>query len=124
MNLSFGLSAAIPEAVTTAWGARLIFPDDLLYDRQDMRGDDTKPLVAWLNGAGSGSGALRKALAQARKLSDHYKITRDGKQTVTLFSDKTGVIVACPNGSHGYLYVAAWLHNGEADKQPAAEFAA
>jgi hypothetical protein len=124
MKLEFGLSAAIPEAVTTAWGARLIFPDDLLFDRQDMHGDDVPALRGWLNGAGSSVGALRRALAEARRLADRYKLTRDGRQTVTLFRDKTGVVVACPNASAGYLYVAAWLHNGEADRQPAAEFGA
>lgn len=116
--LSFGLGAAVPDAVSTAWGARLIYPDDLVFDRQDMRGDDRAPLVAWLNDAG----ALRKALEASRALADRYKLSRDGAQQVTLYRDDTGVIVACPNSSHGYLYVAGWLHNGDPAKAAPAEY--
>jgi hypothetical protein len=29
--------------------------------------------------------------------------------TVTLFEDEDGIIVGNPQGSYGYLYVAAWL---------------
>lgn len=118
MQLSFGLSDAIPETVTTAWGARAIFPNDLVFDRQDMQGDDRQPLTHWLN-----SGALKKALETAGTLRSRYKISSDGAQRVILHSDKTGVIVASPRSSCGYLYIAAWLHDGAADKQPGADFA-
>jgi hypothetical protein len=30
LPLQFGLNAALPPGLTAAWGARLIFPDDLL----------------------------------------------------------------------------------------------
>lgn len=117
----FGLFNAVPETVAHAWGARLIYPDDLLHDRQGWKGEGPGPgeLVGWLNG-----GAIRKALDAARKLDKAYKLSRDGNQKVTLYRDEHGVIVACPNGSHGYLYVAGWLHEGEADRQPAPEFSA
>jgi hypothetical protein len=117
----FGLFQAVPAAVANAWGARLIYPDDLLHDRQGMTGgEEGRPeLIAWLNG-----GAIRAALANARKFDNAYKLSRDGAQQVVLHRDELGVIVACPNKSHGYLYVAGWLHQGEEDKQPAADFTA
>ena len=107
MNLQFGLSAVIPQAATTGWGARLIFPDEMLWDRQSFEGRDTpqgKKLHAWLNG-----GALKKALTAARRMSRHFTITPDSRQQVTLYEDAIGCIVGNPNASYGYLYVAGWL---------------
>jgi hypothetical protein len=123
MNLSFGLGHAVPEAVQSAWGARLIFPDDLLPDRQDLVvADDAEKaaLLAWLN-PGPVAG-IAKMKAKAREAADRYKLARHERKDVVLFKDDVGVIVGNPNASHGYLYVAAWLHNGEADKQPDASF--
>lgn len=117
MNLSFGLGDAVPAAVSTAWGARLIFPDDLLPDRQDVNGDDVAPLIAWLN-----DGALPKALSHARKLADAGKIRNSDSAGFTLYRDRRGVIVANAHASYGYLYVAAWLHEEEPTKQPAPEY--
>lgn len=117
---SWGLSSAIPHAVDAAWGARLIFPDDLVWDRQGAVGepDEIKQLVAWLNGGK----ALDKALKAARRAADRGELTRDGEQPVILHRDGAGVVVACPNRSHGYLYVSAWLHHADPAKQPPAEF--
>jgi hypothetical protein len=126
MNLSFGLSRAIPPGVSCAWGARFIYPDDLLWDRQDFvgEGDEKAALINWLNpGPGQGA-AIQKAKDAARKADQKWKLSRDGDQEVILHQDDKGVVVACPNKSHGYLYVAAWLHYEEADKQPAASFEA
>lgn len=120
VKLTFGLSAAVPEDVTTAWGARLIAPDDLLHDRQDLvaASDDAKAaLVAWLNGKVRGQGAISKALDYARenysKYGTKYAVTdisgREEEQH-TLYEDDRGIIVGNTNGSCGYLYVAAWLH--------------
>lgn len=113
MNLSFGLGHAVPEAVTSAWGARLIFPDDLVFNRQSAEGPQTGPLIAWLN-----DGPLRAALQAARKASDGRRLSPAGSDKVILYQDADGVIVGCPNASHGYLYVAGWLHGGDAAKQP------
>jgi hypothetical protein len=124
MNLSFGLSRAIPPGVSCAWGARLIYPDDLVFNRQDLvgEGDERKALIDWLNpGPGQGRG-IGKAQEAARLFDQRWKLSRDGGQNVILVQDEVGVVCACPNQSHGYLYVAAWLHHGEADKQPLSEF--
>ena len=104
-SLGFGLRT-LPDGVTVAWGARLIWPDDLLRDRQDMVGDETERerLSKWLNG-----GALGAALTEARRMADAYELKGSEDRTVTLFEDEQGVVQANPQASHGYLYVAAWL---------------
>jgi hypothetical protein len=104
VNLSFGLHRAIPEDVDTAWGARWIFPDDRVRDRQDLRGPAATELKNWLNG-----GAVLRAKANAREFAAQGIISSRSSETVTLFSDDRGVVVGNPNGSYGYLYVAAWL---------------
>ena len=107
MQLAFGLSRAIPDDVTTAWGARLIAPSDLLHDRQDLKAatDEAKQsLMVWLNGETRGQGALRQAL---NYLDAHY-MPQSGDVT-TLYEDDRGVIVGSTNQSHGYVYVAGWL---------------
>lgn len=110
--LQFGLTTALPDGITTAWGARLIFPDDLLHDRQSFPGMETEAggrLKDWLNKGG----ALREALAAARKMSKNFKLSPESRDIVTLFEDIVGRIDANPESSYGYLYVAAWLkHEG------------
>jgi hypothetical protein len=104
-TLAFGLRA-IPEGVACAWGARLIWPDDMVYDRQDNIGDegDRMMLHLWL-----GDGALKSALTEARRMADSYELRPSEDREVTLSEDETGVVKANPQCSHGYLYVAAWL---------------
>lgn len=100
-TLAFGYNAGIPDDVTTAWGARLIAPNDLLWDRQDLvaDGDDAKKtLVEWLNG-----GAIRAALDQLGKRG--YP---DGEPFV-VYEDERGRIVGNTNRSGGYVYLAGWL---------------
>lgn len=120
--LGFGLGSAVPDHAAAAWGARWIWPDDQLPNRQAVTGDEAavEPLLAWLN-----AGANRKARDAARRMAgldterrpgyrqrttarERLWTSRDDDQR-TLFEDATGVIVGCPNQSHGYLYVAAWL---------------
>lgn len=107
LQFSFGLHEAVPAEATAAWGARWIFPDDMLPDRQSFPGMDTpegQQLRTWLNG-----GALHKARTHARKLADQCGISHDSDKTVTLFEDETGKIVGNPRASYGYLYVAGWI---------------
>lgn len=105
MNLGFGYSAGVPEDVSTAWGARLIAPNDLLHDRQDLVAEnlmEKAKLVAWLNG-----GAIRKALFWlAQERAD--LVYRDGEEFV-VFEDPDGIIVGNTQQSGGYVYVAGWL---------------
>ena len=106
-RLNFGLNAAVPEGTAVAWGARLIFPDDLLWDRQSWIGDEDQraPTVEWLNG-----GALKSALARAREMAERGELVSSDSRPVVLHEDEQGTIAGDPRGSHGYLYVAGWLH--------------
>jgi hypothetical protein len=106
LKLAFGCVKALPEGTTTAWGARLIWPNDLVWDRQDMVGPEREELARWLN-----DGVLRSVL---RMLGEgRFDLRRDEDRTLTLYEDETGRVVGNPQGSHGYLYAAAWL-KGEA----------
>jgi hypothetical protein len=116
IGFQFGLSAVVPCGVDAAWGARLIYPAGLLYDRQGFHNWETpagEELKRWLNQ----EGALSKALTQARRAAKSGFIHPDGSGLVILFRDGRGIIVADPNRSYGYLYVAAWLHDGNPERQ-------
>ena len=92
------------------WGARFIFPDDMVYNRQGFNSLDEGELKAWLN-TGPGEGVNRIVLAgdAARQLAAEGKIRQSSEEVVTLFEDEQGIIRGNPNKSYGYLYVAAWL---------------
>ena len=109
-RLNFGLWYEVPEEVTAAWGARWIFPNDQLYDRQDIFGHNTemgKKLVAWLNA--DGAAHLCSARNNAKKMAQNRDLLQSGNQTIILFEDATGIIKGNPNASYGYLYVCAYL---------------
>lgn len=104
-RLGYGLRE-LPERVTSAWGARWIWPNDLVYDRQDWLGPPEAGLELqdWLN-----NGPLREARDRAAQMAQQYELRQTDDQTVTLFEDERGIIRANPQNSSGYLYVAAWL---------------
>src|SRR3954468_21677405 len=102
-SLKFGYGRGLPGGITCAWGARLIYPADLVHDRQDTIKDDIdkpKVLHEWLN-----SGPLKAALEKAalREVPAH------GSTEIVLYEDERGKILANPQASHGYLYVCAYL---------------
>lgn len=104
-QLTFGLGQEVPDEATAAWGARWIYPDQMLPDRQSFEGmktPDGENLKNWLNG-----GALEKAMKFARKSGG--KLHPTSHETVVLYEDNTGVIKGNPNASGGYLYVCAYL---------------
>src|SRR5262245_7583104 len=106
-SLAFGYNGGLPDGVKAAWGARFIFPDDLVYNRQDLIGADTedgKKLLDWLNG-----GALGAARAKARTMHVSSAETVE----VVLHEDETGIVLGNPQGSYGYLYVVAFLKEGQ-----------
>jgi hypothetical protein len=109
-RLSFGLWYEVPNEVTAAWGARWIFPNEQLYDRQDIFGHDTemgKKLIAWLNA--NGAEHLCSARNTAKKMAQNRDLLQSGNQTIVLYEDETGIIKGNPNASYGYLYVCAYL---------------
>jgi hypothetical protein len=52
---------------------------------------------------------LPAARAEARRQADRFELKSDAQHTVTLFEDERGIVLASPQASYGYLYVAAWL---------------
>lgn len=103
---AFGAVRHIPDEVTCAWGARFIWPDDLLWDRQDMVGSEANraELEAWLNDR-----ALAAARITAARMARTYELDQAAWRRVVLYEDGQGIIVGDPQASCGYLYVAAWL---------------
>lgn len=117
-ELSYGCRKAVPDGVRVVWGARLIAPADLLHDRQSWGGTEgselpehsshesgpRSALAAWLNG-----GALGRMLINLR--NEYGTGGWDGRSEDVrrLYEDEEGIIVGSPQGSHGYVYVAAWL---------------
>lgn len=115
MTLAFGCNRGLPDGVRCAWGARLIWPDQLLHDRQDLinRGTvmDKIDLVWWLNGPENTMGAIATALSYARSEAVQRELGGPaGEEIVAIYEDHRGKIVGSAQGSHGYLYVAGWLH--------------
>jgi hypothetical protein len=103
--LSFGLNEEIPAYATVYWGARWIFPNDMVHDRQDFIGfgtADGRRLQQWLDGQ---KGAIGKAMAAVAKSG----LRSDENRVVTLFEDETGIVKGNPKRSHGYLYVCGFL---------------
>lgn len=104
--LKWGLSEAVPTTATAAWGARMIYPNDLVNDRQHAVGEkpDIERLLAWLN-----HGALRDARIQLYEDDKAGKLSPSNTDTFTVYEDHEGIVVASPRGSYGHVYVAAWL---------------
>ncbi len=100
-----------PDDVQAVWGARLIWPNDLVYDRQDLaaHNDEAKlALIEWLND----DGILRKTLDRLGSINVRFEMgLMNNKQEdeVVIYEDAVGKIVGSPQASYGYLYVAAWL---------------
>ena len=108
VRLAYGYSPGVPEGVKTAWGARLIAPNDLVWDRQDLvaENDEAKAkLIAWLNGSPEGTGAILQM--RERLLELRYDLR--GDKEVVLIDDEHGRIVGNERNSGGYVYVAGWL---------------
>src|SRR4051794_4078536 len=97
-----------PSDVRAVFGARLIWPNDLLWDRQDLVAVDDEhkqALITWLNGPNRGDGALSKAL---KALKEPYSLglSPDGSDEAVIYEDDDGKIIGSAQSSHGYCYVA------------------
>lgn len=100
-----------PDDVDAVWSARLIWPDDLLPDRQDLqaRNDDAKDeLILWLNGVPAGQGAI-KQMKEALKTPNTLGLKYDGPEEAVIYEDDIGIIVGSAQSSHGYVYVCGYL---------------
>lgn len=117
-TLAWGLGEEVPATATACWGARWIYPNDMLSDRQDFVGMDTpegQKLKDWLNGKGKKAGALSKSKAAVTKIG----LYREENRVAVLFEDATGIIKGNPRSSHGYLYVCAYLKPKVAEQEAA-----
>lgn len=107
MKLAWGRTKGLPDGVRAAWGARLIWPADLVHNRQDLAGPETetRELIDWLNGV-----ALSSARDRLRELArPGTGWDQRSEMEATLFEDERGKIIGSPQASSGYVYVAAWL---------------
>jgi hypothetical protein len=107
-----------PDDVRAVWGARLIWPDDLVYNRQDLaaHNDDAKQaLVTWLNGADDTgrNGAIAKMIAKLRdanwRADNNVWPDMKFETEVIIYEDDEGKIVGSAQASHGNMYVCGWL---------------
>ena len=107
-SLTFGLSSAVPPEAKAAWGARLIFRESsrgkfcILYDRQSAVGDKEhkEELGRVLN---------LKALKEAAEMWQTVSPGESDREEYLLYDDGRVRMKASPNGSYGYIYVAAWI---------------
>lgn len=102
MDLTFGLRD-MPN-VKAAWGARMIFPNDLVPDRTSMIGDEAgkAALLDWLNRCAPAPGG------EAFNATVRSNTSPSDSHVFTIYEDETGVVRASAQGSCGYLYVSAW----------------
>ena len=112
LEIAFGRHT-FPDDVPAVWGARLIWPNDLLRDRQDLAAhtDEAKEaLMAWLNGDDLGRGAISR-MRHALESPYSLGLTPDMpfKEEAVIYEDEHGKIVGSAQSSYGYLYVAGWL---------------
>ena len=110
LHLAWGCNRALPDGVRYAWGARMIAPADLLYNRTDFaggeQGDEGRTALAdWLSG-----GAGEAARQTARDLNLGIGTSGQSSDVYTLYRDEQGTIMGSPQRSYGYVYIAAWLH--------------
>jgi len=101
-----------PDGVKAVWGARMIWPNDLVPDRQDLDAVDDEhkqELIAWLNGTPEGTGALHKA---RQALRDPYSLglLTNGDNEEVIYEDDKGKIIGSAQSSYGYVYVCGFLH--------------
>lgn len=107
LKLMFGRNS-FPEHAQAIWGARLIWPNDFLNDRQDLtsNNDESKEaLIVWLN-----NGAIEKMrnnLANPYEIGMRHEMGHD--EEVVIYEDEIGKIIGSPQNSSGYVYVCGWL---------------
>ena len=103
-DLEWGLRLDNTDNVLAAYGARTIFKFgqmDFPHDRQNFLGEETHRtlLREWINS---------KALPALRKHIQEKNWVPSTEETFT-FEDWPYVLKASPRGSHGYIYIGAYM---------------
>lgn len=130
MTITYEPTAGIakaPEAAEFHYTGRWIWPNDIVWDRQEVVGDDgcegRQEFIHWLQRGDDRGNALIHAANRALKLAGGYAETHvdsltgdtirtwismphnDTKQHI-LYEDDYGILVGWPRG--GYVYVVGW----------------
>lgn len=110
-DLTFGYKRADTGTAEAVWGARWIFPDDQVYNRQDAVGTEEGKarLLSWLN-----DGAGDQARLAANELAARGELLSGEDAEHVLYEDSVGIVLGNAQASYGYVYVAAY-EKGEAD---------
>ena len=106
-TLAFGYKRNIPEGVKALWGARAIYPNDVVWDRTDTVGEqaDKEDLLAWLNGE-----VEAEPWDAAMQMAASGWMTQDSEDEFVLYQDALGVgRRAARRGRCGYLFLHAYL---------------
>jgi len=103
-DLEWGLQLDNADNVLAAYGARTIFKSgqmDFPHDRQSFLGEETLQtlLRKWINS---------KALPALRKHIQEKNWVPSTEETFT-FEDWPYALKASPRGSHGYIYIGAYM---------------
>lgn len=121
--------AKAPEGAEFHYWGRWIWPNDIVWDRQEVTGEDDcegrQEFIHWLQRGDDKGNALVRAANEALRLAGGYaethvdKLTGDTIRTwvhmlgtdtkqYILYEDDYGILVGCPNRSYGYVYVVGW----------------
>lgn len=104
--LRFGHNAGLPTSVHTAWGARLIYPDDVVWDRVDAFGPRKAELLTHLN-----EHVKDAPWTKAWNLNNSGAMGPESDMDFVLYEDSKVRVIGNPRNSHGYLYVCAYLRD-------------
>ena len=94
-TLAFGYKRNIPEGVKALWGARAIYPNDVVWDRTDTVGEqaDKEDLLAWLNGE-----VKTEPWDTAMQMAASGWMTQDSEDEFVLYQDALGAREGQPAG--------------------------
>ena len=102
----------VPEGVNTdaAWGARMItqgafldFVGDrqsLAYRSEEARDELTSALDGWV---------IKQMREVYKRKFERYEVSPNYEHEFVIYEGKRIKALANTNGSHGYLYISAWL---------------
>lgn len=112
MVLRYGYNAGLPAGIATAWGCRATIDPDgrvtVVHDRQQTVGPRADALLDHLHHHVNGAWCDRAAELQRNSV-----MTPANAAELVLYQDSVVMIKGNTNGSHGYLYVCAYLVEGD-----------